>query len=83
MKYFELKSTILNILQENLQNDQPQPVGAASLAESLQVNLQEIRQTIKMMNKQGVVESDQDGDRVVLTRQGQVFLAEIGLSRAA
>ncbi|SHO50170.1 winged helix-turn-helix domain-containing protein [Desulfopila aestuarii] len=83
MKFFEIKNTILHLLQENLQNDQPQPVNAASLAEKLQLSLKEMRQIIKVMNKDGVVESDQDGDRVVMTRQGQVYLAEMGLSHAA
>lgn len=83
MKFFEIKRTILHLLQENLQNEQPQPVSAALLAEKLQLSGKEICQIIKMLNKDGVVESDQDGERVVMTRQGQVYLAEMGLSRAA
>jgi len=83
MKFFEIKNTILNLLQENLLNDQPQPMNAESLAEKLQLSLKEIRQIIKMLNKQGFVESDQDGERVVMTHQGQVYLDETGLSRAA
>jgi biotin operon repressor len=83
MKYFEIKRTILHLLQENLQNEQPQPVSGALLAEKLQLSAKEISQVIKMLNKDGVVESDQDGERVVMTRQGQVYLAEMGLSRAA
>lgn len=83
MKYLDVKHKILNLLLENLKNDQPQAVDSLTLSVKLQLTIKEVRQVVKMMNKMGIVESDQDGDRVVVTHQGLAYLAEMELSFAA
>ena len=83
MKCYENKQRILTYLVENSKQDEPQIVHAELLAGRLQIQLKDIRQLIKMMNEKGLVESDQEGDRVVVTRKGVSFWAEMQLSRAA
>jgi len=77
------KHIILHLLVENLKNEQPQAMDTRSISQQLGMNYQETCQLIKMMNEMGIVESDQDGERVLVTRQGLAYAAEMHLSRAA
>jgi predicted transcriptional regulator len=77
------KRQVLNILAENLKNSQPQVVESCKIAERLDMELKETCQLIKVMNKMGIVESDQDGQRSLITRDGLHFLASLSFSRAA
>jgi len=77
------KHAILHLLVANLNNEQPQTMDTKSISQQLGMSHRETCQFIKMMNEMGIVESDQDGERVLVTRQGLAYAAEMHLSRAA
>lgn len=77
------KYTVLEILVENLKNAQPQLVSSEVIAERLNMSNKETCQLIIAMNAKGLVESDQDGHRSLITNEGIRCLNEMGLSRAA
>lgn len=83
MTIFTRMHNILKLLVDNLKNEQPQAVDAKTISEKLEMNLRETCQLIKMMHEKGLVESDQEGERVVVTRQGLLYAAEMELSHAA
>ena len=71
MAYVADKKEILGLLVENLNdNAHPQIVEAESIAEKLGMNKKELCQIVKKMREMGEVESDQEGQRVLITRQG-------------
>jgi predicted transcriptional regulator len=83
MSLLAYKRQVLNILAENLKNAQPQVVDSCKIAERLDMGLKETCQLIKVMNKMGIVESDQEGQRSLITRDGLHFLDAFSFSRAA
>jgi DNA-binding IclR family transcriptional regulator len=75
MAYVADKKEILNVLVENLNNDHPQIVEAHQIAERLNMSQKEIRRIVKMMHHVGEVESDLDGERLVITQRGLSWMA--------
>lgn len=78
MAYVANKRKILKILVENLRNAHPQVVESERIAEELDMTPKEICQIIKMMNKMGEVETDQDGQRLLITPQGLAWMHSTG-----
>lgn len=83
MSILAYKHKILEILVENLKNAEPQLVSSEVISARLHLNIKETCQLIKIMNEMGLIESDQDGQRSLITRQGMLFLKELELSKAA
>lgn len=77
------KQRILGILVENLKNSEPQVVSSEIISARINLNIRETCQLIKIMNQMGIIESDQDGQRSLITRQGILLLKELELSKAA
>jgi predicted transcriptional regulator len=83
MTILDRKHSILNYLVDNLKTDPTRTVDASHIAEKLRMSVKDTCQIIKMMNAMGIVESDQEGERVLVTRQGLAYAAETSLSKAA
>lgn len=83
MSMLAYKQRILGILVENLKNSEPQVVSSESISARINLNIRETCQLIKVMNQMGIIESDQEGQRSLITRQGILFLKELELSKAA
>jgi predicted transcriptional regulator len=64
------KRQILEILVDNLSNPQPQVVNSQLIAEKLNMSLKETCQLIKIMHQMGVVISDMEGQKSLITRKG-------------
>lgn len=64
------KQQILEILVENLKNPQPQVVNSQLIAERLNMSVQDTCQLIKIMNEMGVVISDIEGQKSLITQEG-------------
>ena len=64
------KQQVLEILVENLKNSQPKVVSSHQIADKLNMSVDEICQLIKIMHQMGVVESDIDGQKSLITREG-------------
>ncbi len=64
------KQQVLEILVENLQNSQPQVVESKHIAERLNMSMKDTCQLIKVMNETGMVISDIDGLKSLITREG-------------
>ncbi len=77
------KHMVLEILVENLKNSQPQPVDSIVISERLNMGEKDTCQLIKAMDALGMVESDQDGQRSLITRHGLLCFNEMQFSRAA
>lgn len=76
MAYVADKKEILKVLVENLKNnDHPQVVEADEIAKRLNMSQKEICRIIKMMQKMGEVESDPEGQKLLITRQGLSWMA--------
>lgn len=83
MAYLATKREILKVLEENLHNAHPQVVESSRIAEKLNLSMKELSQTIRMMGKAGEVESDQDCQRLVITREGLRWLDQYSLQTRA
>ena len=70
------KQRILAVLNENLKHSQPEVVDSVRIAEALQMELDETRQVIKILNETGAVVSDLDGQYSLITREGLLWLRE-------
>ena len=64
------KLQILKILVENLGNAQPQVVESRYIARRLGIDEKDICQMMRILHEKGVVESDQEGMRSLITRYG-------------
>jgi DNA-binding IclR family transcriptional regulator len=76
-KMKEDKLRVLGILRDNLNNPQPQVMHLEKIAEKLQQNQKETRQLLLSMNKAGEIESDVEGEHVLITRAGLCLLNSI------
>jgi predicted transcriptional regulator len=83
MSMLAYKQRILAILAENLKNSEPQVVSSDMLSARINLPIKDTCQLIKVMNQMGIIESDQDGQRSLITRQGMMYLKELQLSKAA
>lgn len=64
------KKQVLEILVENLKNSQPQVVNSGLIADKLKMSVKDTCQLIKIMNEMGVVISDMDGQKSLITKEG-------------
>jgi len=64
------KQQVLAILADNLKNSQPQVVNSQLIAEELNMNVKDICQLIKIMHQMGVVISDMEGRKSLITKEG-------------
>jgi DNA helicase HerA-like ATPase len=74
------KLQVLHILSQNLNNPEPQLVRSHDIAHQLHLSLAETHLLLKVMNDQGVIESNVDHQLSLITRKGlQVLNREIAL----
>jgi len=64
------KQQILEILVENLKNTQPQVMNSHQIADKLNMSVKDTCQLIKIMHEMGVVISDVDGEKSLITKEG-------------
>ncbi len=64
------KLQILKILVENLGNAQPQVVESEYIAGRLNISVKDICQMMRILHEKEMVESDPEGRRSLITRQG-------------
>ncbi|MGB3225358.1 MAG: hypothetical protein WBB23_21385 [Desulforhopalus sp.] len=64
------KLQVLEILVENLKNPQPQVMNSHQIADKLNMSVKDTCQLIKIMNAMGVVISDDDGEKSLITQEG-------------
>lgn len=70
MSILEIKLQVLEILVENLKNSQPQVMNSIQIADKLNMSVKDTCQLIKIMNAMGVVISDDDGEKSLITQEG-------------
>lgn len=70
MSILENKLQVLQILVENLKNSQPQVMNSNQIADKLNMSVKDTCQLIKIMNAMGVVISDDDGEKSLITQEG-------------
>jgi predicted transcriptional regulator len=64
------KQQVLEILVENLKNTQPQVMNSHQIADKLNMSVKDTCQLIKIMHEMGVVISDVDGEKSLITKEG-------------
>jgi predicted transcriptional regulator len=64
------KQQVLEILVENLKNTQPQVMNSHQIADKLKMSVKDTCQLIKIMHEMGVVISDGDGEKSLITKEG-------------
>jgi predicted transcriptional regulator len=64
------KIQVLRILSQNLSNPQPELVSSDEIARRLELSLRETELLLKVMNDQGVIESNVDHRLSLITRKG-------------
>ena len=70
MSILEKKRQILEILVANLDTPQPQLVHSEMIAAKLKMSVQETCQLVKIMDEMGMLVSDMDGQKSLITRKG-------------
>jgi predicted transcriptional regulator len=70
MSIFANKKQVLEILVENLKNSQPEVVNSHHIANKLKMSEKDTCQLMKIMHQMGVVISDIDGQKSLITREG-------------
>ena len=64
------KQQVLEILAENLNNPQPQVVHSGLIADRLKISVEETCHLLKIMDENGVVVSDIEGQHALITKEG-------------
>jgi predicted transcriptional regulator len=64
------KQQVLEILVENLKNTQPQVMNSHQIADKLNMSVKDTCQLIKIMHEMGVVISDVEGEKSLITKEG-------------
>jgi predicted transcriptional regulator len=64
------KQQVLEILVENLKNTQPQVMNSHQIADRLNMSVKDTCQLIKIMHEMGVVISDVEGEKSLITKEG-------------
>ncbi len=64
------KQQILQVLVENLATPQPMVVHSNTIAEKLDMSVEETCQLVKIMDEMGMVITDADGQNSLITRKG-------------
>lgn len=74
MSLNQYKLQVLAILSENLQNPQPQLVPTETIAGQMELQLPELRQILKNMDSQGIIQTDPDLRYTLITLKGMNYL---------
>ena len=74
MSMQESQLRILTVLSDNLQEAEPQLVPSATIAGRLNMKMTELRQVLKSMEGQGIIETDPDLQYTLITRKGLLRL---------
>jgi len=75
MSSMVLKKKILGVLMDNITaNKYPDLVDSTTIAEKLMLSETEVKRIISSMSRMGVIESDQDFRRSLITREGILWL---------
>lgn len=70
-----LKKKVLGILVANIEGSScPGLVASSTIARQLNISLEETRSTLLSMREAGIVESDPDSERALITREGLFWL---------
>ncbi len=64
------KQQVLEILVDNLKNSQPQVVNSELIANKLNMSVKDTCQLVKIMHQMGVVISDIEGQKSLITKEG-------------
>jgi predicted transcriptional regulator len=75
------KQQVLEILVENLKNTQPQVMNSDQIADKLKMSVKDTCQLIKIMHEMGVVISDVDGEKSLITKEGLRYVNQLLGSR--
>lgn len=70
MSMLAKKKQILQILVANLNNSEPQVVHSEMIADKLEMSVKETCQMLKIMHKLGMVISDLEGQKSLITIEG-------------
>lgn len=70
MSMLAKKKQILQILVANLNNSEPQVVHSEMIADKLEMSVNETCQLLKIMHQLGMVISDGEGQKSLITREG-------------
>ncbi len=70
MSTFANRKQVLEILVENLKNSQPEVVNSQHIANKLKMSEKDTCQLMKIMHQMGVVISDVEGQKSLITREG-------------
>jgi DNA-binding IclR family transcriptional regulator len=74
-----LKKKILGILAANIEGSAaPGLVASSAIARELNISLAETRSTLLSMREAGIIESDPDSERALITREGMSWLHGAG-----
>ncbi len=76
MSVLEKKQQVLEILFKNLSNPQPQVVSSGLIADKLEMSVKETCQLIKILHEMGMVVSDLEGQKSLITKEGVNILAD-------
>jgi predicted transcriptional regulator len=68
------KQMVLEILVENLENPQPQIVYSRTIADRLDMSIKETCQLLKIMHEKGLVVSDSEGEKSLITQAGVQYV---------
>lgn len=70
MSILSNKQQVLEILVDNLKNPQPQVVNSQVIADKLNMSVKDTCQLVKIMHQMGVLVSDMDGQKSLITKEG-------------
>lgn len=74
MSLFASQLKFLSILAENSRKPYPEVVDSEAIADRLNLSLGETRQMIQCLNDMGVIQSDFEGHRSLITQKGMHWL---------
>lgn len=74
MSLHQHKMQVLAILSENLNNPSPQLVTTAAIADQMNIGTTELLPLLKTMNGLGVIQTDDDLQYNLITREGLQYL---------
>jgi len=79
MSHFVSQMQLLSILAENSRKPYPEVVDSESLAARLNLSLGKTREIVRCLDYMGVIQSDLEGRRSLITRKGIHWLERYSL----
>lgn len=68
---------VLNLLHNNLKNLQPQVVSVDTIADTLQIDVEDTKQLLYWMDQRGQIQSNMEGNYSILTRTGLLVYKQL------